>query len=88
MALAGDHRTEEEFQASEVIEDSLEQWEEELGFLVVGVMTINGKRDQIIYAKDGQSLMSELHHRLSQFSCQMECQPDPKWTQYRDLQKM
>lgn len=80
--------TDEEWSSSMLVEDSLEQWEEELGFIVVGVMTIAGKRDQIIYAKDGQALMNELHLRLGSHSPQMECQPDPRWTQYKDLRNL
>lgn len=77
--------TDEEWSSSMAVEDSLEQWEEELGFIVVGVMTIAGKRDQINYARDGQALMNELHLRLGSYSPQMECQSDPRWTQYKDL---
>lgn len=80
--------TDEEWSSCEAIENWLEQWEVELGFLVVGVMTIAGKRDQIIYAKDGQALMNELHLRLGSYSPQMECQADPRWIQYKDLRNL
>lgn len=80
--------TDDEWGSSMHVEDSLEMWEKELRFIVVGVMTISGKRDCIIYAKDGQALMNELHLRLGNSSLQMECQSDPRWTQYKDLTRL
>ncbi|MBC8064215.1 MAG: DUF695 domain-containing protein [Chlorobia bacterium] len=70
------------------VDDCLEQLESLLGFLVVGVMTMDGKRDSILYAKDGQNLMTELHQRLGDKGVQLECTADPAWSQYRDLAKL
>ena len=78
----------EEWDICELIDRQLSAVESDLDFLSVGIMTLAGKRDWILYAADGQKLMTELHQRFGDMGVELECTPDPRWTQYRDLAHM
>ncbi|MBL8065822.1 MAG: DUF695 domain-containing protein [Chthonomonadaceae bacterium] len=60
---------------------------EKLDFYQPAIIMLNGKRDWILYARNGAKLISELQLELSQFGPQMECQSDPNWSQFRTIRK-
>ena len=78
----------EDFDRFDMVQDRLDALIYELEFCCVGMMTVRGKRDWILYAKDGQLLVAQLLERLGEFAPQMETQPDPSWSQYRELLRM
>ncbi len=66
----------------------LEELAATLDFFEAAVMTIQGKRDWMLYVRDGQVLMKQLSQELGEYEPKMECQRDPKWSQYMDLLRM
>lgn len=77
----------EDFDRFDEVQARLDDLCEELEFAQPAIVTIDGKRDWILYTKDGNILMRQLIHELSGFELQMECQPDPNWDQYQELRK-
>lgn len=77
-----------DYESFEASDGAIDEWEGELGFLVVGVRTINGKRDQIIYAKDGPALVNELRTRLKRYSPEIDSQPDADWSQAKSFRTL
>ena len=55
--------------------------------LIVGIMTIDGKRDWILYAKS-RAVVDLYFRELGDWSIELEATDDPRWTQYRDLLSM
>jgi hypothetical protein len=78
----------EDFNRFDAAQDCLDNLIYELEFCCVGIVTMRGKRDYILYAKDGQRLMPQLLEKCGEFAPQMESYPDPGWTEYRELLKM
>lgn len=77
-----------EFERFDIIQDRIDNLALIADFIEVGIMTIEGKRDYLLYARDGQAALNSLFTELSEFSPQMERQYDPKWSQYNTLMKM
>jgi len=78
----------EEFETFDRIQDGLDSLESDLHFEQVAIMTLDGKRDYILYAEDGSALVNRLWDEFADVQPRLECVHDPNWTQYRDLLKM
>lgn len=70
------------------VESIFSQVESELGIEIIGVMTMNGKRDWIMYAKNGQKAVDGLFREMSKYHPHMTTTQDPRWRQYQDLKNM
>lgn len=75
--------TPQEMRDFKVFDDQLTSELEKMEAILVAVMMIDGKRDWIVYAKDGQASAQVLYSRLE--GVQIEHQPDLTWSQYKDL---
>ena len=69
------------------VQNRLDKLGEKLDFYQPAIITLNGKRDWILYARDGVKLMDVLQRELSQFGPQMECKRDPNWSQFRTIRR-
>ena len=79
--------TASDFEKFDIVRDRMDASPHEWEFCIVGTITCDGKREWVIYAKDGQQLMDRLFLEFSEFAPQMEMEIDPAWDYYRGLVK-
>ena len=77
-----------DFDTFDEVQAKIDSLCEPLEFCQPAIFTAEGKRSWILYCNNGQELMAKLQAELGHYSPVMECQHDPKWSQYRDLRSM
>lgn len=79
--------TSADFEKFDTVQNRIDELAYEWEFCCLGMITCYGHRDWVGYAKDAQRLMGLMFVEFSAFSPQMESEPDPNWTHYRQLLK-
>ena len=77
-----------DFDRVDSIQDRMDSLIYEWEFCNVGMLTLGGAREWLIYAQDGRGLIEKLKERFADFAPQLEYRRDPQWVAYRELKAL
>jgi hypothetical protein len=77
-----------DFDRFDAIQDRMDSLIYEWEFCNVGMLTLGGTREWLIYAKDGRSLVDKLQDRFVDYAPLLEYRRDPQWVAYRELREL